>query len=98
MRRTSTVTAAVRHVQHLRDEVLHLARMLGRGMDQHVAVLARDGERHLAFEIEMLLPADAQPCPSRGCGARRERGGAVVLAEGVVRQDVRVGRERVVDR
>ena len=51
---------AVRDVEHVGDEVLHLARMLGRGMDEHVAVLARNGERDLAFEIEMLLPADAQ--------------------------------------
>ena len=60
MRRTSTVTAPSGTFEHVGDEVLHLARMLGRGMDQHVAVLAGDGERHLAFEIEMLLPADAQ--------------------------------------
>ena len=34
--------------------------MLGRGMHQQVAVLARQGEGDLAFEIEMLLPADAE--------------------------------------
>ena len=44
----------------LGDDVLHLARVLGRGVDDHVAVLAGDGERDLAFEIEMLLSADAE--------------------------------------
>ena len=46
--------------EHVGDDVLHLARMLGRGIDEHVAVLAGDGERDLAFEIEMLLAADAE--------------------------------------
>ena len=32
--------------------------MLGRGMDDHVAVLAGQGKGHLPFEIEMLLTAD----------------------------------------
>ena len=81
----------VRDVQHLGDQVLHLARMLRRGMDQHVAVLARNGERDLAFEIEVLLPADAQPA-LHALRARGERGRAVVLAEGVVGQDVHARR------
>ncbi len=42
------------------DDVLHLARVLRRGMDDHVAVLAGDGERDLAFEVEVLLAADAE--------------------------------------
>ena len=67
MRRTSTVTAASGTPSTCGDDVLHLARMLGRGMDQHV-VLARNGERDLAFEIEMLLPADAQRRLRGGCG------------------------------
>ena len=46
--------------EHMGDDVLHLGRVLGRGMDEHVAVLAGDGERDLAFEVEMLLPADAE--------------------------------------
>ena len=87
---------ADRHVEHVGNEMLHLARMLRRGVDQHVAVLTRDGERHLAFEIKVLLPADAQPA-FHAIGAFGERGGAVVLAEGVVGQDVLVGGERVID-
>ena len=81
--------------EHLRDDVLQLARVLGRGVDQHV-VLAGNGERHLAFEIEVLLPADMEGAgePAR---ARRERRRAVALGERVVGQDVAIGFERVVD-
>ena len=43
-----------------RADMLHLGRMLGRGMDRDVAVLAWQREGDLAFEIEMLLPADAE--------------------------------------
>ena len=41
--------------------------MLGRGMDE-IAVLARQREGDLAFEIEMLLSADAELGMSL-CGA-----------------------------
>ena len=51
----------IAHAQHLGDIVLHLGGMLGRGPDMDVAVLARRGERDLAFEIEMVLAADDQP-------------------------------------
>jgi hypothetical protein len=46
--------------QHLGADMLDLGRMLGRGMNHKVAVLARQGEGDLAFEIEMLLAADAE--------------------------------------
>ena len=49
----------IRDSENARHDVLHLARMLGAGIDQHVAVLARHRERDLAFEIKMLLAADA---------------------------------------
>ena len=65
-------------------------------MDQHVAVLARNGERDLPLEIEMLLPADTQSA-LRAMGALGKRSRAVVLAERVVRQDVAVGRKRLID-
>ena len=60
MRRTSTVTAFVVQAEHVGDDVLDLGRMLGRGVDEHVAVLAGYRERNLALEIEMLLAADAE--------------------------------------
>ena len=77
-------------------DVLHLARMLGRGMDQHIIVLAGNGERHLAFEIEMLLPADAERAgeAARAC---RERRGGIAACEGVIGQDVASAVERIVD-
>ncbi len=85
-----------RHVEHVRDEMLQLARMLARRVDHHV-VLARNGERYLAFEIELLLSADADRArePVRAC---RKRGRAVLRGEDVIRQHVGVGCQRVVDR
>ena len=48
--------------EHLGDGVLDLARMLRRGMDQHVARLAGDGVGDLTFEVEMVLAADDAAC------------------------------------
>ena len=42
------------------DQVLHLARVLGRAVDEHAAVLARHRVRDLALEIELLLAADLE--------------------------------------
>ncbi len=81
--------------EHVRHDVLQLARMLGRGVDQHV-VLAGNGERHLALEIEVLLPADAQ-CAGEAARACRERCGGITLGKGVVGQDVAIRIERIVD-
>ena len=41
-------------------DMLDLGRMLGRGMDDDVAVLAGQREGDLTLEVEMLLPADAE--------------------------------------
>ena len=86
----------IRHAEHARDDVLDLGRMLRRGIDVHRPVLARDGERDLALEIEMLLAADAERAlePVR-CGRDRRR--RVATAEGVVRQHRFAARERVLD-
>ena len=70
--------------------------MLGRGMDQHVAVLAGDGERDLAFEVEMLLAADPELAGDLPRRARDLLGGVAAL-EIVVREHRGVGDERVVD-
>jgi hypothetical protein len=60
--------------EHGGDHMLDLARMLGRDQQRHVLVLAGDGERDLAFEVEMLLTADRhrafQPARARGHGRR----------------------------
>ena len=86
----------IRQAEHARDDVLDLGRVLRRGIDVHRPVLARDGERDLAFEIEMLLAADAKRAlePVR-CG--RDRRLRVAAAEGVVRQHRFAARERVLD-
>ena len=73
----------VGQAEHAGDDVLHLRRVLGRGQDVHRAVLVGDGERDLAFEVEVLLAADAQGAfePMRAPG---DRGVGVAAAEGVV--------------
>ena len=60
MRRHSHTTMASGHGEHLGDDMLHLGRMLGRGIDGHAAMLLGHGEADLAFEIEMLLAADQE--------------------------------------
>ncbi len=42
--------------QGVRDPMLHLARMLGAGMDQPLLLLQRQRVGNLAFQIKMLLP------------------------------------------
>ena len=44
--------------QHFGHAMLDLARVLGRGIDQHAAAFLRHGHGNLSLEIEMLLPAD----------------------------------------
>ena len=63
MRRTMMVTAFDGHAEDVRDHVLHLARVLGRGVDGDVVVLAGDGEGDHALEVEVVLAADAHARP-----------------------------------
>ena len=49
-----------RNAEQMPDRVLDLGRMLGRREDVEVAAVARNRERDLAFEIEMILPAAMQ--------------------------------------
>ena len=71
MRRISTVTASSGTPSTCGHDVLHLARVLGRGMDGDVAILARHGQGDLALEVEMLLAADR--ASGRRAGAARPR-------------------------
>ncbi len=48
-----------RNVQHVADDVLDFARVLRGGPDGHLVVLAGDRHGDVAFEVKMLLPADA---------------------------------------
>ena len=65
--------------------------MLGRGIDQHGAVFAGHGERHLALQIKVLLAADADLAGA----AQRRRGdgfGCIAVDEGIVGQHHLAGR------
>ena len=82
--------------ERVRDHVLHFARMLRRRVDLHAAVLARHRQRDLAFEIEVVLAADAHRAAQPMRRARQRRRG--VAARHVHRrQHVRLRGQRVVD-
>ena len=87
---------ADRHVEHVRHQMLHLARVLCGGVDQHIAVLARDGERHLPFQIEMLLPADVD-APGQAQRRAGECGICIAALHDLGRQHETLGRQRLVD-
>jgi hypothetical protein len=55
------------------DQMLDLARMLGRADDVDLAPLARRRERGLAFEVEMLLPAHFESSRQAMRGGARAR-------------------------
>ncbi len=44
----------------MRHLVLHLGRVLGGGLDDHIPPLLRDRGGDLAFQVEMFLPADLE--------------------------------------
>ena len=59
-----------RHAKRMRHHMLHFARVLRGGIDRHVLILAGHGHGDMAFEIEMVLSADAHPAfdpPWRVC-------------------------------
>jgi hypothetical protein len=58
--------------QDARDDVLRLARMLGRAVNRYVPVLARRRHRDLALQVEMFLATDLEPArkPPRRLGDR----------------------------
>ena len=87
----------VRHAEDAGDDVLGLGRVLGRSVHRHLVGFAGKGERGLAFEIEMLLPADRELAfePMRGLVDRVSR---VAAPEGVVVLNPRAGDERIRDR
>ena len=78
------------------DDVLDLARVLRRGVDEHVAVLAGNCERHLAFKVEVFLA----PHPELAGDLLRRAGnllGRVAANEAVIGVDPGLGDDRVVD-
>ena len=48
-----------RPAEHMGDRRLHLGWMLGRAVNQDIAVLLGNGERYLPLEIEVILPPNA---------------------------------------
>ena len=49
-----------RQAQHVRDDLLRLARVLGAGLDEHLPVLVDQGERRVRFQVEVLLPGELE--------------------------------------
>ena len=87
----------VRQRQNAGDDVLHFARMLGRGIDQDRAVLAGHGERRPGLPDKNV--------PGRRCGSLPAlRNGAAAIAlrgvavdEGIVRQHALAGCSALLD-
>ena len=69
-----------RDAEDVGDHVLHLGRVLGRGIDGDVIVLAGDGEGDHALEIEVVLAADALHA-LQAVRRGRHRGGDVAALE-----------------
>ncbi len=87
----------VGQVQQMGDAMLHLGRMLRRAVDQHAAVLARDRQRNLPFEIEMVLSPRAEP-PGQAMGRGGKRAGGIAALHDLRRGDITPGGKRLLDR
>ena len=77
--------------------MLHLGRVLGRTVDQHIAVLGRDRHGDLALKVEMLLPAHVN---AAGKPQRRPSQGGVGVAtlHHLGRQDETPRRQGLINR
>ena len=86
----------IRQRENAGDDVLHFARMLSGRIDQHGAVLARHGERDLAFQIKVFLAANVERAGTakRRC---RDRFGGIAVDEGVVGKNALAGRFALLD-
>ena len=67
-----------RQMQGMGHLVLHLGRMLGRGMNDHVTPLLRQGQGDLAFQVEVLLAAHLD-LPVDPMGGGGDGGGGIAL-------------------
>jgi hypothetical protein len=65
--------AVVVHAQRMRHPVLGLARVLGAGIHQPLVLLLRQHIGDLAFQVEVLLPADLELAAEPVRGARQPR-------------------------
>ncbi len=86
-----------RDPEHARHHLLHLCWMLRRREHAHLAALGRDGERHLALEIEVILSARAQAA-GQAMRGRRDSRRRVATDKRPRREHVALGGTRVVDR
>ncbi len=83
--------------QDARHPVLHLGRVLGRAVDQHVAVFPGHREGNLPFEIEMVLAADFE-FPGQAVRRLGNGPGGVAALHDLRLGDVALGSKRVSDR
>ena len=81
--------AVVGLAQHAGDQMLDLGRVLGRGPDVDVAILARRGQRDLAFEVEVILAADRE-LALHAAGRGRQRGLGVAARHALAGLDLQV--------
>ena len=68
-------------------DVLDLAGVLGRGMDEHFVVLAGDRHGDLAFQVEVVLAADHDRGPPAGAERWQCLGGVAALQRHAVGDD-----------
>ena len=69
------------HGQRVRHPVLHLARVLGAGVDEPLPLLLRQRVGDLALEVKMLLPAHLQLAAQAVRRARQRRRGIAAAHE-----------------
>ena len=82
--------------QHAGDDMLPLRRVLGRGHHGDVPGLAGRRQRHLAFQVEMLLPAGAEF--SREAARRGgDGGGGIATPDHLRRDDILAEFQRALD-
>ena len=73
--------------QHLGDAMLNFGRMLGGGINRHAAFFFRHRQRHLPFNIKMLLPAHMKAFRNN-MGGSLDRLRHITMGEGVFRQHI----------
>ena len=79
----------VGNAQDARDDVLHLGRVLRRGMDDHLDALAGNGERDLALRDRNAPGRRSANLPSSRCGAAASARLDVAAAEFIIGQNAR---------
>ncbi len=86
----------VRNAENAGDNVLRLGRVLRRGVHRHFVAFAGHGERSLAFEIEMFLPADFE-LAGELVGGLVDRGRGLAPSERIILLHALAGYQRVGD-